>query len=58
KQDGEARAAAKTIEGAVEATLRDRRFHTADLGGSASTRAVGDAVATQIGNWKLETGNR
>ncbi len=49
KQDGEARAAAKTIEGAVEATLQDRRFHTADLGGSTSTRAVGDAVAAQIG---------
>jgi isocitrate/isopropylmalate dehydrogenase len=47
-QDREASAAAKAIEAAVEVTLRDRRFHTADLGGTASTAAVGDFVAAQI----------
>ena len=49
KQDEQARAAAKAIEAAVEATLLDRRFHAADLRGGASTQAVGDAVAAQIG---------
>ena len=49
KQDDAARKAAEAIESAVAATLADRRFHTADLGGSASTRAVGDAVVSRIG---------
>jgi 3-isopropylmalate dehydrogenase len=53
-QDGQARTAAKAIESAVEATLRDRRFHTADLGGSAATMAVGDAVAARIGKAKAQ----
>ena len=53
KQDEQARAAAKAIEAAVEATLLDRRFHAADLGGGASTQAVGDAVAAQIGKTKI-----
>jgi len=48
RQDVPARTAAKAIEAAVETTLRDRRFHTADLGGGAATGAVGDAIATQI----------
>jgi 3-isopropylmalate dehydrogenase len=41
--------AATAIERAVEATLADPRHHTADLGGSARTAAVGDAVAHAIG---------
>jgi len=49
KQDDAARKAAQAIEAAVAATLADRRFHTADIGGSASTGAVGDAVASRIG---------
>ncbi|MBI4573698.1 MAG: isocitrate/isopropylmalate dehydrogenase family protein [candidate division NC10 bacterium] len=48
KPDVQARTAVKAIEAAVEMTLRDRRFHTADLGGAAATGAVGDAVANQI----------
>jgi 3-isopropylmalate dehydrogenase len=40
--------AAKAIEHAVEQTLADRKNHTADLGGSAKTAAVGDAVAKAI----------
>ncbi len=58
KQDREASAAALAIEAAVGVTLRDRCCHTADLGGVASTRVVGDAVASHIGNWKLEAGKR
>ncbi len=53
KQDGTARAASRAIEAAVEATLRDCRFHTADLGGVAATGAVGDAVAAHIGGGKI-----
>ena len=52
KHDPDAAAAARAIEAAVEVTLCDRRFHTADLGGTASTRTVGDAVASQIGKTK------
>ncbi|MFQ5830703.1 MAG: isocitrate/isopropylmalate dehydrogenase family protein [Candidatus Methylomirabilia bacterium] len=48
KQDPQARAAARAIEGAVEITLGDSRFHTPDVGGRATTKAVGDAVAAQI----------
>jgi 3-isopropylmalate dehydrogenase len=48
KQDRQASAAARAIEAAVEATLRERRHHTADLGGTASTAVVGDVVASQI----------
>jgi len=56
RQDPEASAAARAIEAAVEATLRERQTHTADLGGTASTSAVGDAVSSKIGNRKPETG--
>jgi methanogen homoisocitrate dehydrogenase len=48
KQDPLALEAARAIETAVERTLADRRFHTADLGGSAKTPAVGDAVAAAL----------
>lgn len=48
KSDTQLTAAARAIEAAAEVTLRDRRFHTADVGGAASTGAVGDAVAAQI----------
>ena len=48
KQDPLALEAARAIETAVERTLADRRFHTADLGGSAKTPAVGDAVAAGL----------
>ena len=44
-QDGEAGAAARAIEAAAAKVLADPRHHTADLGGRASTAAVGDAVA-------------
>ncbi|HSB79829.1 MAG TPA: isocitrate/isopropylmalate dehydrogenase family protein [Candidatus Methylomirabilis sp.] len=49
KNDSQAREAAMAIERAVEETLADRRYHTADLGGQAKTGAVGDAVASRIG---------
>jgi len=48
KQDPQAAAAARAIDAAVEATLCDSRYHTADIGGRATTGAVGDAVAAQI----------
>ncbi|HSB69133.1 MAG TPA: isocitrate/isopropylmalate dehydrogenase family protein [Candidatus Methylomirabilis sp.] len=46
--DSQARQAARAIETAVEATLIDPRYHTADLGGRASTKLVGDAVVGKI----------
>ena len=49
KKDEQAGRAAQAIDEAVAATLRDSRFHTADIGGRAATEAVGDAVATRIG---------
>jgi 3-isopropylmalate dehydrogenase len=48
KRDPQCAQAAQAIERAVEDTLRDRRNHTADLGGSARTAAVGDAVAAAL----------
>jgi 3-isopropylmalate dehydrogenase len=48
KGDGQLRQAAAAIEGAVERTLHDPKNHTADLGGKASTKAVGDAVAEAV----------
>ncbi len=48
KRDPQCAQAAQAIEHAVETTLADRKYHTADLGGSAQTVAVGDAVATAI----------
>jgi 3-isopropylmalate dehydrogenase len=49
RQDPECARAAAAIEHAVETTLADRKNHTADLGGSAKTAAVGDAVAAAVG---------
>ena len=48
KKDAQLEQAARAIEAAVEQTLADRRNHTADLGGTAKTPAVGDAVARAI----------
>jgi 3-isopropylmalate dehydrogenase len=48
KQDRQAAQAARAIDAAVEAALRDPRHHTADIGGRAATAAVGDAVASEI----------
>ena len=47
-QDPQAAAAARAIDAAVEATLRESRYHTADIGGQAATCAVGDAVAKAV----------
>lgn len=52
KQDAQAGKAAKAVDAAVEATLRDSRYHTADIGGRAATGAVGDAVASRIAKAK------
>ena len=41
--------AARRIEGAVDDVLRARRVRTADLGGSASTAEVAEAIATAVG---------
>ncbi len=43
-----AAAAAAMIEGAVERVLADRNRLTRDLGGSASTAEMGDAVAAAV----------
>ncbi len=48
KGDGRLREAAAAIEAAVAQALRDPRNHTADLGGTAATKAVGDAVAEAL----------
>ncbi len=48
KSDEEALRAAEAIEGAVAEVLKDRRYHTPDLNGKASTGMVGDAVAGRI----------
>jgi len=48
KQDRQAAAAARAIDVAVEATLCDSRYRTADIGGPATTGAVGDAVSAHI----------
>ncbi len=48
KRDAQLGRAAAAIEKAVEATLADPRNHTADLGGRASTQAVGDAVVAAL----------
>jgi 3-isopropylmalate dehydrogenase len=45
KNDPQSARAAEAIERAVEKTLADRKHHTADIGGSAKTAAVGDAGA-------------
>ena len=46
--DGPARDAARRIEGAVARVLEAGRVLTPDLGGSATTAAVGDAVAAAL----------
>ena len=48
KKDAQLEQGARAIESAVEQTLAERRNHTADLGGTAKTPAVGDAVAKTI----------
>ena len=48
KADGAMTAAAKAIEGAVEKTIAGGRALTPDLGGGATTREVGKAVADLI----------
>ena len=52
KHDAQLSAAGSAIEAAVEATLREPRNHTPDIGGRASTAAVGDAVASRIAKAK------
>lgn len=46
--DPEATAAARTIDEAVSRALKNPAVHTADLGGTAKSYAVGDAVASEI----------
>lgn len=52
--DDRARAAGRAIEAAVTKALADSTCHTADLGGRASTVAVGDAIAATV----RETGRK
>jgi len=47
KSDADAKMGAKAIEGATAKVLRNPQYHTADLGGKASTAMVGDAVANE-----------
>jgi len=44
---GEAKAA-RAIENAFETVLADSELHTPDLGGKASTRVVGEAIAKHV----------
>jgi len=53
KHDVQLSAAAAAIETAVEAALGDPRNHTADIGGPASTGAVGDAIASHISHARM-----
>ncbi len=48
RRDPRGMQAAQAIERAVENTLLDRKNHTADIGGTARTAAVGDAVARLV----------
>jgi 3-isopropylmalate dehydrogenase len=48
KRDPRLAGAAVAIERAVEATLADPKNHTRDLGGTAKTATVGDAVAKVV----------
>jgi len=45
RSDPGAKLGAKAIEAAMAEVLRNPRYHTADLGGKATTAMVGDAVA-------------
>jgi 3-isopropylmalate dehydrogenase len=47
KDDEQARAAARAIERAVEATIAARDALTPDLGGTGTTVAMGDAIAAR-----------
>ena len=40
--------AAKAIEDAIEAVLADGKTKTPDLGGSATTQEVGEAIAEYV----------
>ena len=42
-------AAAKSIDAAVDATLKNPATRTADLGGKIGTRRFGEAVAAKLG---------
>ncbi len=48
KGDFYAKRGAEAIESAVSEVLKDPRHHTPDIGGTAFTQAVGDAVASKI----------
>jgi 3-isopropylmalate dehydrogenase len=48
KRDIKAKRAAEAIERAVGTVLMNSRYHTADIGGNASTGMVGDAVADEV----------
>lgn len=48
KGDPALREAAAAVEGAVEAILKEDRYHTADLGGTAKCSQVGDALAARV----------
>ncbi len=47
-REAQARAAARAVEAAVAAALADPRHHPADLGGTSTAAALGDAVAAAI----------
>jgi 3-isopropylmalate dehydrogenase len=48
RSDPEAKKGAKSIEAAVANVLMNSQYHTADLGGNASTKMVGDAVTNEV----------
>jgi isocitrate/isopropylmalate dehydrogenase len=48
RSEPKATAAAQRIEGAVKAVIADGKHLTPDLGGNASTREMGDAIAAAV----------
>jgi 3-isopropylmalate dehydrogenase len=48
KQDVNLKRAAEAIDRAVGLVLKNSHYHTADIGGKASTEMVGDAVAKEV----------
>ncbi len=48
RKDQKLKKGAKLIDKAVERTLAERKVSTADLGGRASTRKVGEAIAKNL----------
>src|SRR5258707_4229222 len=42
--------AARAIQQACQEVAADKQYHTRDLGGTASTTAVGDAVVAKLGS--------